>query len=151
DRAFAGEDPELVAQRAKSLGENHANYVSSIIHEIAKKARLRVIDIYDEPSVKDAGEYNDYLIAAVNAAIESDVDFINISIRIHPNDNGWNGKVSEELEKTFLNAARKGIGIIKSAGNDREIIGSTPYTKSLAELLDKMQGSMIMVVATEYN
>jgi hypothetical protein len=150
-RAFSGQDPQLVAFRAHAseLGEDHANHVSSIIHRIASKARLRVIDMYNEPVVKDELGNNARLIAAIDAAIESKVDFINISQRVSPDDD-WNGKISKDLKKAFYKARDAGIGIIKSSGNDNELIGFTPYTRSLAQLLNKMKGNMVLVSATAY-
>jgi hypothetical protein len=146
---FLDKDPQLVAYRAHSsrMGGDHANHVSSIIHQIAQGAKLRIIDVYDEPSVKLKIGHTARLVAAIDAAIESKVDFINISQRIS-SDTDWNGEVSEELKKALYRARDAGLGIIKSAGNDNEHIGSTPYTKSLAELLYTMRGSMILVGAT---
>ena len=151
-RTFLGQDSQLVASKAhtRGLGDDHANHVSSIIHHIAPQAKLRVIDMYNEPSVRDASSHNARLIAAINAAIESKVDFINISQRISP-DSDWEGKISNDLKKAFYKARDARIGIIKSAGNDNELIGSKPYTRSLAKLLYKMQGSMIIVTASTYD
>ena len=149
-RAFSKQAPQSVAFRAHAIGHDHANHVSSIIHQIAPKAKLRVIDMYDEPSVKDASGHNARLIAAINAAIKSKVDFINISQRISP-DNDGDGKISKGLKKAFYKARNAGIGIIKSAGNDNELSGSTPYTKSLSKLLYEMKGSMVIVAATAYD
>lgn len=150
--AFSGKDPQLVVTLAQSgsFGGDHANHVSSIIHRKALRAELRVIDIYNEPSVKDAGNHNARLIAAIDAAIESKVDFINLSLRISP-DNDVDGKISKDLKKAFYRARDAGIGIIKSAGNNNEFTDSTSYTKSLVKLLYKMKGSMIIVGAVAYD
>lgn len=147
EEPFLGRDPKGLARRAHEEGEDHANHVSSIIHHLVPDSRLRVISLNDEPSIKDESSYNARLIKAIDVAIKSKVDFINISLMIHP-DNDENGKISKDLRKAFYKARDAGIGIIKSAGNKHEVIGSTPYTQSLAKLLYKMKGSMVLAVAT---
>ncbi|MBY0500644.1 MAG: S8 family serine peptidase [Alphaproteobacteria bacterium] len=151
-KAFSGKDKEVLARQAQAtrLGRDHANHVTSIIHEVAKGTSLRVIDMYNDPAVREASSHNARLIASIDAAIRSKVDFINISQRISPDDDS-NGKISRDLKQAFYRARDAGIGIIKSAGNDNEIIGSTPYTRSLTHLLYKMKGSMILVTATAYD
>lgn len=148
---FVGQNSQLVAfqAHAEDLGGNHANHVSSIIHQLAPEAQLRVIDMYHEASVRCFSSHDARLISAIDAAIASKVNFINISQRISP-DTDQNGEISKEVKKALYRARDAGIGIIKSAGNDNEFIGSTPYTKSLAKLLYKMQGSMVLATATAY-
>ncbi len=150
EEPFLEEDPGELAWRAHKEGKDHANHVSSIIYHIVPDLRLRMISLRDEPSIKDEPSYNVRLIKAIDGAIKSKVDFINISLKIHP-DNDENGKISRNLRKAFYKARDAGIGIIKSAGNDGregEFLGSTAYTRSLVKLLHKMEDSMLMVVAT---
>jgi len=147
--AYVGQNRFKVADRAHLLGHDHANHVASSVHNIIPKAELRVIDLNSEPSLlRRTG--NARLIAALDEAIRSEVSFINISLRISP-DGDWNGKITEEVKAAFLRVRDAGIGIIKSAGNDQEFTGSTDYTCSLVELLQEMNGSMILAAATQYD
>jgi hypothetical protein len=90
-KAFRGKSSDMLTSTAQVLGRDHANHVSSIIHLKAPQAVMRIIDLNNEPFVKDTGSHNARLIAAIDAAIASEVAFINISQRISP-DTDWDGK-----------------------------------------------------------
>lgn len=148
--AYKEKNLNQVADIAHWIGGNHANHVSSSIHNVVPNAELRVIDLNNDPSVCDKVQDNARVIAAIDKAIESKVDFINISRRIAP-DGDWVGQITKEVKAAFLKARDAGIGVIKSAGNDQEFTGGTAYTRSLVKLLEEMRGSMILAAATQYD
>ena len=148
--AYQGRNARQVVYNAQMNGHDHANHVASSIHNVAPQTELRVIDLNNDPSVLQAGQGNARLIAALYEAIRAKLDFVNISLRIAP-DYDWNGAITQDIKAAFLRARDAGIGIIKSAGNDQEFTGSSAYTRSLVELLEEMNGSMILAAATEYN
>jgi len=149
---YEGKDKAMLAEKASQFGLNHANYTANIFHSIAPAAELRMIDLRNELSLQGKEIGNERVIAAIDEAIRSKVDFINISLRISPDsDKERNSPISEEMKKAFLRAKDAGIGIIKSIGNDNEFIGQTAYTRSLAQLVEEMDGNMILVAATQYD
>lgn len=147
---YKGKNSHHVAYRAQEYGGDHANHVSSSIHNVVPTAELCVIDLHNQPSLLNKAQGNARLIAALNEAMTSKVDFINISLRIAP-DHNWDGEISQEVKAAFLRARDTGIGIIKSAGNDQEFTGNTAYTRSLVKLLEEMNGSMVLAAATQYD
>ena len=144
------ENPLYVIADAQDedLGDHHANHVTSIIHGASPKSSIRLIDLAYEQGVNDKISDEAKTIAAIYKAIDSKVDFINISRRLCPS-NDRNGEISEEMKRALLAAKDAGIGVIKSAGNDGEYTGHTAYTSSLYSLLTEMNGSMIMAVALD--
>jgi len=132
----------------EDLGDHHANHVTSIIHGASPKSSIRLIDLAYEQGVSIKLGDEAKTIAAIYKAIDSKVDFINLSRRLCPS-NDRNGEISEEMRRALLAAKDAGIGVIKSAGNDGEYTGQTAYTNSLYSLLTEMNGSMIMAVALD--
>ncbi len=148
--AYHGQQVSQVTYDAQVHGHNHANHVASIIHNITPRTELRVIDTNNDTSVLHVGQGNARLIAALDEAVREKLDFVNISLRISP-DHEKDGAITKDVKAAFLRARDAGIGIIKSAGNDQEFLGSSAYTGSLLGLLEEMKGSMILAAATEYN
>lgn len=148
--AFVGQNAHVLVEKAHKLGHDHSNHVASSIHNIAPGAELRIIDLNNEPSLQSKTDGCMRLIAAIDEAIKSKVSFLNISLRISP-DGDWNGPIDQNVKEAFLRARDAGIGIIKSAGNDQEFTGHTAYTRSLVELLEAMQGHMLIATATQYD
>ncbi|HUX79531.1 MAG TPA: S8 family serine peptidase [Alphaproteobacteria bacterium] len=163
--------PEALKRRAAAQGKghNHANHVTSTIagpEGIAPEAEVHVIDFKHDPALKDAITYDDKFVAAIDKVIaskkreqalfEQNTDetkefnshtFVNISMRLTHGD----AAISERVQKALLTAAlQHGIGFVKSGGNDGETTGDTPYTRSLAELLVKMNGGMRIAVSSKY-
>lgn len=147
---YAKENPLYVIADAQNedLGDHHANHVTSIIHCASPKSSIRLIDLAYEQGVHNKRDDEARTIAAIDKAIESKVDFINISRRISPQYDR-DGAISEDMRQVLLRAKNAGIGVIKSAGNDGEYTGQTAYTNSLDSLLIEMNGSMIMAVALD--
>lgn len=135
--------------------ENHSNHVTSSARNIAPRTNFCLFDLNNDPILSQAGQGNARLIAALDKAIEEKCNFINISLRIAPGnisaDQAWNEAITSQVKAAFLRVRDAGIGIIKSAGNDQEFIGSTAYTLSLVNLLKEMNGFMILTAASEYN
>jgi subtilisin family serine protease len=135
------------------VSKHHANHVASIIAGeeigIAPEAKLKIIDLENDPSLAHIKEYEDRIVKAIDLAIKSGVHFINLSQNIFP-ENQPEGKISVRMRQSFLAARNNGIGIIKSAGNLQEEYGKTAYTKSLIDLAKDMKGHLIFVSAIEY-
>jgi subtilisin family serine protease len=90
------------------------------------------------------------LASLIIEAMQNNVDFINISRHLANPDN-HNKKISRVVKKALTLAANAGIGIIVSAGNESETIGDTPYTQSLLELAQELNGSLVLVGNTQYS
>jgi hypothetical protein len=149
---YENKDKAVLAEKAAKFGLNHANYTAGIFHSVASGAELQMIDLRNEIGIQDKELGNKRVIAAIDEAIKNKVDFLNISLRISPDsEKEKDSAISEEIKKAFLRAKNEGIGIIKSIGNDNELIGHTAYTRSLAQLVEEMDGNMILVAAAQYD
>lgn len=150
---FTEESKKRLKGKRYDLSESdHAIQVCSVIADMAPDVQLdffgRRIAISNSPfHVKEVDE-------DILSAIAYNPDFINLSQVLnggkHPLDHPLEGEpISPEIIDAFVEAKKKGIGIILAASNENmDIFRLYP---NLPELLEKMAGHLLICYGTAYN
>lgn len=132
----------------------HSNLVSSIIagkRGIAPKSQLEVFSqsdssIHTKEDPDWDQKWENWCSTAINAAISTKVDFINLSI-------GWGGIIDqfpESIEKSLYLARDAGIGVLWAGSNSDFLhLGEDMY-KNFDKIVENMKGYLRVVVSTKY-
>lgn len=111
---------------------------------------------FDIFPIKNKEDYAEERIAgSIQQATEEGNMLINLSLKLcfrHELDTSFctsEADISEPLRKALLEAKERGVGIILAAGNEKtNIIRRYP---SIQQLVEKMEGALLIVYGTAYN
>lgn len=158
-RAPTGEFVEINRVNSHGYHGGHGNHVLSIIRRISPKSEIRYINFQAEQGIATnplaPGIPISYYVKGLRAAINSNVDFLNLSLRFpSEGDRGPIEKypIDNEIQQALIEVANSNIGIIVALGNDSQQSSEDKNLKSLFELAatPAMQGRMLFVAASQY-
>ncbi len=141
-KAAEASKPEAMEKHRQSLVQGglitmHGTFMTRLLGDLADNVVLCPVALNSYKSIN----------RALQVAINTKADFVLISMPLH---NGHHLAMDQRLQDIFEKLYERGVGVIISAGNHRIKIGTTPYSKSLADLASRLDGHMLLVGASEY-
>ncbi|HUX78380.1 MAG TPA: S8 family serine peptidase [Alphaproteobacteria bacterium] len=146
----------LIANNKNCKGDkgHHGNLVYDIVHKVVPDSEIRYINFQAEEGIYECkpGISVESYVKGIKRAIDSKVDFLNLSL-LFPGENNVNeAPIAKVVKKALLEAANADIGLIVALGNDGTNSAGNANLKSLFKLAlnPKMKRRMILVAASEY-